>query len=365
MWRFPRHVGDYVSRSCHTEMETVLSLRIKANCLYQKNFKREHGGHGLIEEDPLDPELALKLANKAFSASAELQNKTSPCFKYPAPALNWLAKWLLKVTKDFRNLPPEFGHNADIHVCDLGAGDGKFLKDFLPVLEKQVHSHVDGEKDFVAKAVAVEPVPEMRRFFLQNMNESDNLKLMEGHAIKIPLKDESVHAIVAAQSFNWFPTVPALFEITRVLRPKGFLGIIFSVPDQNEATYIREIEQSIIQPLWQRHQECVVSETAVNKKGREKWKEVFDTFLGSYYGPLHEYEVKHIQWAKEEELVNMYLKVPVVSILEPNEIKNVTLKIRDVLNSDVSAKWRSNMNKEERLFKIPHITKCYWVMKLW
>ncbi len=46
-----------------------------------------------------------------------------------------------------------------------------------------------------------------------------------GHRRGDPLPDESVDAVVCAQSFHWFATPQALAEIS-ILKPGGKLGLV-------------------------------------------------------------------------------------------------------------------------------------------
>jgi len=279
---------------------------------------------------------------------------------YPPEALDWLVHWLLKVTKDFQNLPPEFGHNASVHFCDVGAGDGKLTRSFLPILQEAARKSDHCSNQFTVNAVAVEPVSAMRNKLKQSKIIQGNVSVLDGHALNLPLPDQSVHSVIAAQSFNWFANVPALFEITRVLRPKGFLGILFSCPDHTKADYISEIEHNLINPLWQKHKGCVVSETALNRKGRERWKEVFDTFLGSYFGPLHSHNSTHHQLASKAEILNMYRKHPAVAVLDEKEKNGVLTQIEDILLGINNSDW-----VDSGTFKVPFDTRAYWAMKLW
>ena len=49
------------------------------------------------------------------------------------------------------------------------------------------------------------------------------------------VRDDSVHAIVAADAFQWFATVPSLFEIARVLPRRGYLGLVWTSVDWKRA----------------------------------------------------------------------------------------------------------------------------------
>jgi ubiquinone/menaquinone biosynthesis C-methylase UbiE len=47
----------------------------------------------------------------------------------------------------------------------------------------------------------------------------------------IPIPDNSVDAVVRAQSFYWFANATALTEIHHVLKPGGQLGLIWNIRD--------------------------------------------------------------------------------------------------------------------------------------
>ena len=53
----------------------------------------------------------------------------------------------------------------------------------------------------------------------------------DGDASSLPFPDNSAHAIICADSFQWFATAPALFEISRVLQRRGYLCMLFTSMD--------------------------------------------------------------------------------------------------------------------------------------
>jgi SAM-dependent methyltransferase len=75
--------------------------------------------------------------------------------------------------------------------------------------------------------VAVEPSDEMRRVLEQVCPDAEAL---EGTAQSIPVSDGSVDAVFAAQAFHWFDDTRALAEIARVLRPGGWLVVMWNEP---------------------------------------------------------------------------------------------------------------------------------------
>lgn len=99
-------------------------------------------------------------------------------------------------------------------VLDLGAGTGAFI----PWLAGTG-----------AKVLALEPVAAMRQRLQQAYRD---VEIVDGLASAIQLPDESLDAVVCAQSFHWLATADALTEILRVLRPGGVLGLIWNGRDE-------------------------------------------------------------------------------------------------------------------------------------
>jgi SAM-dependent methyltransferase len=102
------------------------------------------------------------------------------------------------------------GIDADSVVVDVGAGTGKFTR----MLEATA-----------ASVLAVEPVEAMRRVLVER---SPGLEVHDGTAEALPLSDASADVITVAQAFHWFDHPRALDEFARVLRPGGWLALIWN-----------------------------------------------------------------------------------------------------------------------------------------
>ncbi|TDV38249.1 methyltransferase family protein [Paraburkholderia caballeronis] len=98
-------------------------------------------------------------------------------------------------------------------VVDLGAGTGKFTRRLV---------------DTGAHVIAAEPVAAMRDKLAAALPQ---VEAIDGTATALPLADDSVDAVVCAQSFHWFANAAALAEIHRVLKPGGRLGLIWNLRD--------------------------------------------------------------------------------------------------------------------------------------
>jgi SAM-dependent methyltransferase len=135
---------------------------------------------------PVDARRAL-----SFGKLAEEYARWRP--GYPPEAVDWLAR------------------NAT-HVAEVGAGTGK-LTAALVARRLTVE--------------AVEPDPDMLAV-LRRVCPEVTTHLAGADAL--PLPDASVDAVLVADAWHWFPRERAVAEVRRVLRPGGWLGLVWNVP---------------------------------------------------------------------------------------------------------------------------------------
>jgi len=142
-----------------------------------------------------------------FGSFAEEYHRARP--GYPDAALDWL-------------LPP-----GAADVLDLGAGTGKLTASLL----------ARG-----LRVTAVEPDPAMLAVLVRH---SPAAAAHQAGADALPLPDASVDAVLVGQAWHWFPHAQAAAEVRRVLRPGGWLGLVWNAPDDQEPW---EHELSALQP---------------------------------------------------------------------------------------------------------------------
>lgn len=104
------------------------------------------------------------------------------------------------------------GLRPGARVLDLAAGTGKLTRQLV---------------ERGADVIAVEPSAGMRA---QLAAVLPGVTVCDGTAEAIPLADGSVEVVAVGQAFHWFRTRSALDEIARVLRPGGWLALLWNEP---------------------------------------------------------------------------------------------------------------------------------------
>src|ERR1019366_5901844 len=98
-------------------------------------------------------------------------------------------------------------------IADVGSGTGILTELMLR----------NGNKVF-----AVEPNRDMREAAERLLSQHPNFISVEGTAEVTRLNDASVDLIVAGQSFHWFDRVKTRQEFLRVLKPGGWVALIWN-----------------------------------------------------------------------------------------------------------------------------------------
>ncbi len=227
-------------------------------------------------------------AAQGYSEKAETYDRGRP--DYPAALDDWLHDAL--------------GVGPCAKVVDLGAGTGKFTRRLLAT---------------GANVIAVEPVPAMKEILERAAPHAD-AKL--GTAQDIPLEEETVDAVVCAQSFHWFASDAALSEIRRVLKPGGILGLIWNVRD--ERTDWVSALTSIMAPF----------EGETPRYHHGTWRRLFPA---SGFGALQErhFPFGHIG-SPEQVIIDRVLSVSFVAALAPAEQHRIEVQLKELIQATPS-----------------------------
>ncbi|TKA80403.1 hypothetical protein B0A55_01898 [Friedmanniomyces simplex] len=211
-------------------------------------------------------------------------------------------------------------------ILDLAAGSGKFTEGLAQRPEE-------------FEIIAVEPHDGMRDV-LQSKKLS-GVTVKTGRADSIPLEDESVDAVIAAQAFHWFANEPSLKEIHRVLRPHGVLGMLWNIEDYNAPqTYDASTpwEGKVRDLTW----------TFQDHEARfrhQKWRGVFEdqskaTPLSLLVAkdqlfslPLGEQQERFEVWLGKEQVWERYATISHIAVLGGEEREKTYKTVMDALNS--------------------------------
>ncbi|MCH7335887.1 class I SAM-dependent methyltransferase [Acinetobacter sp. NIPH 2699] len=249
-------------------------------------------------------------AQQGFSLGAKLYQQVRP--SYPPEIAVWLQDRL------------QIGENST--VVDLGAGTGKFLPYLIQTQ---------------AKVIAVEPVTEM----LQQLQHSyPNIKCIQSSSDQLPLDDQSIDAIVCAQSFHWFSTIESLSEMHRVLMPSGHLGLIWNQ---------RDIAVDWVQAL---ADEIAPLESDTPRYHSEKWKQVFaDQHLFKAVD-LQTFQLMH-RGTVEQVVSKRLLSTSFIAALAPAEQQRLKTKFEQIVFDFTGLTAQDQID-------FPYITYAYHFQKI-
>jgi SAM-dependent methyltransferase len=115
-------------------------------------------------------------------------------------------------------------------VADIGSGTGISSELFL---------------DRGCEVYAVEPNPQMRAAAERRLGGRPGFRSVAGTAESTGLAAASVDLVVAAQAFHWFDPLSSRHELSRILRPPGWVALIWNVRHEEATPFLREYEELI------------------------------------------------------------------------------------------------------------------------
>jgi SAM-dependent methyltransferase len=134
---------------------------------------------------------------RRFSSRVEDYIRYRP--SYPPQVTLWLAA--------------ECGLTAQSGIADIGSGTGILSRILL---------------DFGCHVFAVEPNPDMRAGAERQLAGQPRFHSVDGRAEATTLPDSSVDFVTAGQSFHWFDAAAARAEFRRILKPEGWVVLIWN-----------------------------------------------------------------------------------------------------------------------------------------
>ncbi|OWF44079.1 uncharacterized methyltransferase-like C25B8.10 [Mizuhopecten yessoensis] len=192
-------------------------------------------------------------------------------------------------------------------ILELGAGTGMLTKRLSTLLPKE------------KRLIASEPMPD---FFNTLQRNCPTVNAKQHSAESIPLPDNSVEGIVAAQSFHWFANEKALSEMLRVLKPKGNIVLVWNIQDR-QTDWVRIIRDTYLQ------KEFIPDEISYDSF---KWKDVLNNCnaIGLQESKILDYP--SIQYSVDG-LIELYSTMSVISQKSPDDKQRVLADLRHVLST--------------------------------
>lgn len=205
------------------------------------------------------------------------------------------------------------GLDKSMHVLDLGAGSGIFSRQIRP---------------FVGRVTAVEPSASMRESF---QSGNDDMEILEGSDVSIPIDDDSVDAAFVAQAFHWFDAPRALEEIHRVLVPQGGLGLIWNERDES-VEWVKELSHAM---QWDIRQPYEVG------------RDFTDVIAAGPFTRVERVVFRHSQLLSREGLLQRVLTTSYISTMKHEERERLIASVEEVADQLVEP------------IDLPYITTVY------
>ncbi len=116
-------------------------------------------------------------------------------------------------------------------IADIASGTGIFTRLLLE----------NGNRVF-----GVEPNLEMRRAGEQYLESYPKFTSVAGTAEKTGLPDQCVDLVTAAQAAHWFDREKAICEFQRILKPAGYLAVLWNDRRLDATAFDRDYEQMLV-----------------------------------------------------------------------------------------------------------------------
>ncbi|HSI97164.1 MAG TPA: class I SAM-dependent methyltransferase [Gaiellaceae bacterium] len=244
--------------------------------------------------------MAGRPAARTFEETAELYERSRP--GWPDAALDHVVR--------------ELGLERAAAVLDLGAGTGKLARALVERFDD---------------VVAVEPLAGMRALLESLVPVAEALS---GEAERIPLSDDSVDAVFAAEAFHWFDGTSALTEIARVLRPRGGLVLMWNVPDRPTEPSISAAGEVL--------NERGSHERQINRYDTGEWRK---PFVGSPFEELRQVAFDNPQIVDREGLLAFFASMSWVAVLPEDERTGLLDEVRGRLDAESYTRfWRTEVH---------------------
>jgi len=123
------------------------------------------------------------------------------------------------------------GLNSEMVIADVGSGTGISTKLFL---------------DNGNNVYGVEPNAKMREAAAEFLSAYPNFYNIDGTSTATNLFSASVDIVIAAQAFHWFDAEPTRTEFKRILKPRGWVALMWNERQLNTTPFLIDYEQLLL-----------------------------------------------------------------------------------------------------------------------
>lgn len=116
-------------------------------------------------------------------------------------------------------------------VADIGCGTGMLAELFL---------------DNGNPVIGIEPNQAMRQEGEKYLAQYPNFRMLEGSAEATTLADESAEFVTAGQAFHWFRPVETRAEFARILKPGGWVVVVWHQRATQGTPFLLAYEQFVL-----------------------------------------------------------------------------------------------------------------------
>ncbi|MES2660774.1 MAG: class I SAM-dependent methyltransferase [Verrucomicrobiota bacterium] len=166
------------------------------------------------------------------SQTPQIQSEMDPAARNPTTRFSDRVENYVKYRPSYpaeviAALEENCGLNEESVIADVGSGTGISTKLFL---------------DHGNRVFAIEPNREMREAAEKLLGDDPNFTSMPNSAEDTGLPDAWVDFIVAGQAFHWFDQIRTKKEFRRILRPGGWVVLVWNERETDTTPFLREYE---------------------------------------------------------------------------------------------------------------------------
>ncbi|KAG1473601.1 hypothetical protein G6F56_000861 [Rhizopus delemar] len=215
-------------------------------------------------------------------------------------------------------------------VLDLGAGTGIMT-------ELLVKEGFD--------VTAVEPVEGMRAKLSELLPQ---VPAFDGNSYSIPVESNSQDAVVLAQCFHWFSDDKSLEELYRVIKPNGYLFLIWNMESRERSEWIAKLRDE-----YEKYEE------SAPQYRHGKWKNAFDTEKAR---SLYQLPLQHKRFSNDIPAVrsNVWTRIlskSYIAVLDIEQQEKIKKNVEKIMSE------YSFPPNDNETFIYAHDTDLFWCQK--